>query len=144
LPESAPNSNFAQPLTILDQTQRDIDSGVLIKRALLCRCPSCGEGKLYKSYLKQVDHCEACGAPWGEIRADDGPAWATIFIVGHILAPLIIIAMMFESIPDWALMITVAMLALGLCLLILPRTKAIFITLIWRTKCEGSTDNIVG
>ncbi len=51
-----------------------------LKRALCGRCPQCGMGKLYKSYLKQVDACSACGEELGSIRADDGPAWVTILI----------------------------------------------------------------
>ncbi len=32
-----------------------------IKRGFLGRCPHCGEGKLFKSFVKPVDNCLACG-----------------------------------------------------------------------------------
>ncbi len=123
---------------LVDKPVLEIDSKVLIKRALLCKCPACGQGKLYQSYLKQVVACNVCGEQYGSIRADDGPAWLTIFAVGHIIAPLIIMAMTLTEIPDWQLMVGFVMLTLILCLAILPSAKALFITFIWRTKCEGS------
>jgi uncharacterized protein (DUF983 family) len=130
--------NSVLKVKFVDTSVPEIDSKLLIKRAILCKCPACGQGKLYQSYLKQVVACDACGEKYGDIRADDGPAWLTMFIVGHIVAPLIVMAMMLTEIPDWQLMIGFVVLALGLCLAILPSAKAIFITFIWRTKCEGN------
>lgn len=51
------------------------------------RCPVCGEGKVFKGYLRVVDECASCGAPLGNLRADDAPPYFTIFIVGHLLLP---------------------------------------------------------
>ena len=42
------------------------------------KCPNCGAGALFRSYLKQVDHCAVCGESYGKIHADDGPPWLTI------------------------------------------------------------------
>ncbi|MFO1156168.1 MAG: DUF983 domain-containing protein [Rhodospirillales bacterium] len=60
---------------------------VAVGRGLSGRCPNCGEGRLFRAYLKQVDACAVCGEPWGHIRADDAPPWLTILIVGHIVVP---------------------------------------------------------
>ena len=57
----------------------------IIIRGIKLRCPSCGEGKLFASYLKQVNNCTLCGESYRNIHADDGPAWLTILIVGHLL-----------------------------------------------------------
>ena len=54
-------------------------------RGFLQRCPNCGKGHLFRAYLKQVDSCADCGEPFGHIRADDGPAWLTILITGHVV-----------------------------------------------------------
>ena len=54
----------------------------VIGRGLRQCCPACGRGKLFRTYLKQVDTCEVCGAPLGDIRADDGPAWLTVLTLG--------------------------------------------------------------
>ena len=61
--------------------KKDAFSAVL--RGLRGRCPHCGQGHLFRAYLKPVDACSVCHEPLKHIRADDGPAWLTILIVGH-------------------------------------------------------------
>ena len=43
-------------------------------------CPRCGRGKLFKGYLKQVDVCQDCMENIGCLKADDGPAWLTVYV----------------------------------------------------------------
>ena len=54
-------------------------------RGLRGRCPHCGDGKLFASYVKTVDRCEVCGEEIHHHRADDLPAYLVIVIVGHIV-----------------------------------------------------------
>jgi len=111
---------------------------VAVGRGIRGRCPNCGEGRLFRAYLKQVDACAVCGEPWGHIRADDAPPWLTILIVGHIVVPA---AMAVESeglLPFWASMTLWPLLALALSLLILPRAKGAFIATIWQIRAPGS------
>ena len=49
-------------------------------RGLRHRCPNCGEGKLYRGYLKIAPACDACGHDLSAYRADDGPAYFTILL----------------------------------------------------------------
>ncbi|KQU69960.1 hypothetical protein ASC75_07405 [Aminobacter sp. DSM 101952] len=56
-----------------------------IKRGLLCRCPNCGEGKLFASFVKTVDRCSVCREEIFHHRADDLPAYLVVVIVGHIV-----------------------------------------------------------
>ena len=49
------------------------------------RCPKCGEGRLFGSFLKVADRCPACGEELHHQRADDAPAYFTIVVVGHII-----------------------------------------------------------
>ncbi|MEY8837985.1 DUF983 domain-containing protein, partial [Cribrihabitans sp. XS_ASV171] len=56
------------------------------------KCPSCGKGAMLHSYLKVNDHCTECGEELFHHRADDGPAYLTILIVGHLMAPLLHVA----------------------------------------------------
>jgi uncharacterized protein (DUF983 family) len=37
--------------------EREVSLKTAIRRAVLHRCPACGEGKLFTSYLKQVESC---------------------------------------------------------------------------------------
>ena len=98
------------------------------------RCPKCGQGKLFKSYLKQVEGCISCGEAWGHIRADDGPTWLTLFVVLHLLAPALLIAARYDEIPYILLIFGVSILAILLTLLVLPRAKGLFIAILWRSK----------
>jgi uncharacterized protein (DUF983 family) len=107
-------------------------------RGFMGRCPQCGHGKLFASYLKPVRECAACGEGLGHIRADDGPAWATILLVGHILAPFLLGILPNSPWPDWMLIVTIVPAILILTLILLPRMKGVFIGMIWRSGCVGS------
>ncbi|AMS42778.1 DUF983 domain-containing protein [Aminobacter sp. NyZ550] len=56
-----------------------------IKRGLLCKCPNCGQGRLFASFVKTVDRCEVCHEEIFHHRADDLPAYLVVVIVGHIV-----------------------------------------------------------
>ena len=46
--------------------------------ALTCRCPRCGEGKLFQGFLTLRPHCDKCGLDYGTFDSGDGPA---VFII---------------------------------------------------------------
>ena len=56
-----------------------------MSRGLFCRCPNCGKGKLFASFLKVVKQCENCGEVMHHHRADDLPAYLVVVIVGHVV-----------------------------------------------------------
>jgi uncharacterized protein (DUF983 family) len=94
-------------------------------------CPSCGNGRLFPSYIKMAHQCPRCDTPLTPHRADDAPAYFTIFIVGHIIVPLMLLVERSYSPPDWVHMTLWAPLTLVLSLLILPRVKGALIGLQW-------------
>ena len=107
-------------------------------RALLCKCPACGKGKLFERYLKQVASCAHCHEDLSMIRAEDGPAWLTIFIVPHLLMPFFFAFDSHLGLPEWGSMVLWAVLAFVLVLSLLPLSKAIFIAVLWRLKMKKS------
>ncbi|MEQ1890233.1 MAG: DUF983 domain-containing protein [Alphaproteobacteria bacterium] len=107
-------------------------------RGFTGRCPNCGQGKLFRAFLKPVDHCSVCQEPFGHIRADDGPAWLTILIVGHLVIPLLVLVERRTSWPDWVAMGFWSTLVAVLVLVLLPRSKGAFIAAIWQTRGPGS------
>lgn len=117
-------------------SKQQIGFWLVVLRGIIGRCPHCGEGKLFARYLKQVDNCEFCGANLGKIRADDGPAWLTIMIVGHILAPILLLVIPDATAPDWLLVLGFTSLAFILAILVLPRAKGIFIGILWRMSLQ--------
>lgn len=58
-----------------------------ILRGAVGRCPNCGKGKLFKSFLKVAETCNHCGEELNHHRADDLPAYLIIVILGHVLIP---------------------------------------------------------
>lgn len=59
--------------------------GRAIRRGMLNRCPACGQGRLFRSFLKPVDACTVCGEEMLHHRADDLPPYLVITIVGHLV-----------------------------------------------------------
>ena len=103
------------------------------RRGGLC---AVGQGRLYRDYLKVEDACEVCGHALGQYRADDGPAYITILLVGHlVVAPLLL----FPFIWQWPAAIVVP-LTLGplaaLVLMTLPRVKGAFLGALWAIKAR--------
>ena len=48
-------------------------------------CPRCGKGKMFAGYLTPRESCENCGLAFEPLRADDAPAYFTVFLVGHVV-----------------------------------------------------------
>lgn len=123
-----------------EQTKSKEPLGTVMMRGMIGRCPHCGQGKLFRGYLTQVEACSACSERFGHIRTDDGPAWLTILLAGHILIPLFAGILPYVNWPDWLILAVVLLLTLATTLLLLPRSKGVFIGLVWRLGCIGSEE----
>lgn len=103
-------------------------------RGLRARCPNCGEGRLFSAYLKVVPGCRACGHDLGAYRADDGPAYFTILLVGHlVVAPMFFFRFMWETSP-WIIVPGALVGLTTLILLLLPRIKGAFVGALWSIR----------
>ena len=112
----------------------------VVGRGTIGKCPKCGIGHLFKKYLKNVDSCNSCGEALGHIRADDGPSWLTIILVGHVFAFLLAVVPN-TNLPTWQIVTLWCLTGFVSALLILPRAKGLFIGIIWRMGCSGSEKN---
>ena len=112
-----------------------------LKPALLdgwrCRCPNCSAGPMLKGYLSVREACPACGEDFTHQRADDGPAYLTILIVGHLMAPALLwVYATFRPEPMvLATGFTIGTVALSLFLL--PRLKGMMIAFQWAKRMHG-------
>src|ERR1700739_4006249 len=77
------------------------DVWLSLKRGFRGRCPRCGEGKLFRAFLKVDNNCSVCGLDFTPHRADDLPAYLVIVIVGHIAVPTALIIEIDFSPPVW-------------------------------------------
>ena len=60
----------------------------LLQVSLRCRCPRCGEGKLFTGLLTVRDRCPVCDLNLAEADTGDGAAAFIILIEGSILVAL--------------------------------------------------------
>lgn len=108
-----------------------------LKRGFFGRCPNCGEGKLFRKFLKVADRCDECGEEFHHHRADDFPAYIVIFIVGHILVPLVLITETHYAPPYWVHMALWPTLVVVLSLALLQPVKGAIVALQWLVGMHG-------
>ncbi|MFT4959485.1 MAG: hypothetical protein ACI92Z_000560 [Paracoccaceae bacterium] len=101
------------------------------------KCPSCGTGPLLHGYLKVNASCPVCREHLHHHRADDGPAYLTILIVGHILAPLLLFVFARFRPEPLTLFTVFAIGCVALSLYLLPRIKGAMIGLQWARYMHG-------
>jgi uncharacterized protein (DUF983 family) len=117
--------------------QRSVWAG--LKRGLFLRCPACGQAPLFRAYLKVVPQCPACGHVLSQYRSDDGPAYFTILIVGHlVIVPMLFLTVVLTWSTAWLLSIFLPMIVI-LTLLLLPRVKGAFVGVQWAVGDRGGT-----
>jgi uncharacterized protein (DUF983 family) len=111
--------------------------GQSVLRGWRRRCPNCGAGPLLRGYLTLRDACPVCGEELHHARADDGPAYLTILIVGHLMAPLLLWAFV-EFRPDPLTLASIFSVGtVGLSLFLLPRLKGAMVGLQWAKRMQG-------
>lgn len=120
-----------------DATQPKRDVWQAMKRGFRGRCPRCGEGKVFRAFLKVADNCSVCGQDFSHHRADDLPAYLVIVIVGHIIVPL---ALWIETdyAPPVALQLAIYLpLTLVASLALLQPVKGAVVALQWAFRMHG-------
>ncbi len=118
-----------------NSTPRDAAQALL--RGLRCRCPNCGEGRMFRAFLKVADRCTVCGEELHHHRADDAPAYFVILITGHIVVPLALLVETSFSPPDWVHWILWLPLTLGLALGLLQPVKGAIVGWQWAHRMHG-------
>ena len=101
------------------------------------RCPNCGKGPLLKGYLKLRSDCPVCHLDLSAARADDGPAYLTILLVGHLMAPLLHFVFVTWRPEPLVLASTFTVGCVGLSLYLLPRLKGVIVAFQWSRYMHG-------
>jgi uncharacterized protein (DUF983 family) len=103
-------------------------------RGLAGRCPNCGQGALFYRYLKVNPLCPACGHDLDRYPSDDGPAYFTILLTGHmVVIPLLLFPVIWKAPLALAIPGTLIPLAV-FTLLFLPRVKGAVVGLLYALK----------
>ena len=118
-----------------DTAERSLRPALL--RGFRRRCPTCGTGAMLSGFLKVRKQCLVCAEELFHHRADDGPAYLTVLIVGHVMAPLILVVFIrFRPDP----MVLGTLFSIGcvtLSLYLLPRLKGAMVAFQWAKRMHG-------
>jgi len=118
-----------------DGAPRDVWTS--LRRGWAGRCPHCGTGKLFGSFLKVSDACATCGTELHHHRADDAPPYFTILVVGHVIVAGVL-AVEQSWRPDvWVHAALWMPLTIILSLVLLPRFKGALVGLQWALRMHG-------
>ncbi len=108
-----------------------------LRHGLREKCPNCGEGAVYTTYLKIADHCDHCGEALHHEKSDDAAPYFTIFALGHIIVPLLLILETRIFPPFWIYAVLGIPLIVALTLFILPRIKGAVVGWQWALYMHG-------
>jgi uncharacterized protein (DUF983 family) len=107
------------------------------RAALLCRCPRCGEGSLFKGLLAVRETCEHCGLDLRGHDTGDGPAALSAFIIGPIIIGLALWVEFRFGPPLWVHLLLWPIMTFLLTLGYLRPAKAAMIALQYRHRTSG-------
>jgi uncharacterized protein (DUF983 family) len=103
-------------------------------RGLSCKCPRCGNGKLFAGFLTLRPKCELCALDYAFIDTGDGPAIFIIMLAGAIVVACALLVEVKYSPPFWLHAALWLPLILVTTLLPLRSMKALLIALQFHHK----------
>ena len=108
---------------------------------LSCRCPACGEGRLFENFLAVRPRCENCGLDFGFADAGDGPAIFVILLAGFVVVGAALMVEFLYRPPYWVHAVLWLPLILLVTLWPLRAIKGLLIALQFHHKAaEGRHD----
>lgn len=124
-------------IDITTSTQQPRSIGTAMARGALFRCPACGRGRLFSSYLKVVHTCTSCSTELHHHRADDAPPYFTIFIIGHFLIGGVLALERAYAPSSWVHAVIWLPLGVITSLALLPIAKGALVGLQWALGMHG-------
>ncbi|CAN5507842.1 DUF983 domain-containing protein [soil metagenome] len=111
-----------------------------LRRGFGRRCPNCGKGRLFSSFVTVNGRCDVCGEDFSHQRAEDAPPYFTITIVAHIIIPSVLITERVFHPSAFVHFILWLPLTLVLTLLLMPSVKGAVIGVQWAQRMHGFGD----
>lgn len=100
------------------------------------KCPRCGQGALFKTFLGLGDNCNVCGLDYSKADAGDGPAVFIMFIVGFVAVSVAFVARFVWFAPILTAFLISGGVATVLSLALLRPFKATLVALQYKHKAE--------
>jgi uncharacterized protein (DUF983 family) len=120
------------------RTESPISPPSPLTTALACRCPQCGEGKLFEGFLTLRPRCDRCGLDYSSFDSGDGPAVFIILAAGFVVVFAALAVEVLYQPPFWLHAVLWLPLILLTTLVPLRPIKALMIALQYRHKAaEG-------
>ncbi len=98
-----------------------------ILKAMAGHCPRCGQGRLFRGFLKVADRCNTCDLDFSHHDAADGPAVFVTFVVGTIAAVGAVWLDFAQRPPAWVHFVIWPIVVIGLSLVLLRPFKGFFV-----------------
>jgi uncharacterized protein (DUF983 family) len=112
------------------------------KTGLGCRCPGCGEGKLYNGFLEFAKKCNHCDLDYSEFDSGDGPAVFIILILGFVVVGLALVVEVIYQPPIWVHALLWGPMIIGGSIGMLRPAKGLMVALQYINNArEGTTDD---
>lgn len=108
--------------------------GRILRSGVRGRCPRCGVGRLFTSYLKITERCDVCGLGFAGHDVGDGPVVPAILVIGGIVVGLAWMMEVTFQPPLWVHAVLWGPLTLGLSLGMLPLLKGLSVALQFRLR----------
>lgn len=105
-----------------------------IRAGLLCRCPNCGKGKLFKGFLEVTDRCPVCDYDFSGLNTGDGAAIFVMQIAGGIVVFGALFVQVAYNPPIWAMLAVALPLVAGLSLGLMRPAKGVMVALQMRNR----------
>jgi len=115
-----------------------------ILSGLRCRCPRCGEGRLFAGFLTVAKSCDRCGLDYGFADPADGPAFFVMSGVGIVVIALFTWAEVAWHPPIWAHLLTTFPALIVGCLASLRPVKAWLVASQYFHKAEEARFSSLG
>ncbi|HVZ02574.1 MAG TPA: DUF983 domain-containing protein [Dongiaceae bacterium] len=100
-----------------------------IASGLACRCPRCGQGKLFVGLLKPAERCSNCGLDFHADETGDGPVAFVILIWGAIVMGFAFWAEFAFDPPYWLFVLILIPISLGGAALLMRPAKGVLMAL---------------
>jgi uncharacterized protein (DUF983 family) len=106
----------------------------VLEAALRCRCPRCGQGKLFTGVLRVRESCPVCGLDLRAHDAGDGPAVTVILVLGAIIMVLAFWVEFRFSPPLWVHALLWPVVTISAALLMMRPLKSALVALQFRHR----------
>ena len=109
-----------------------------ISTGLAGRCPRCGQGKLFSSFLKVADRCSVCDLDLSKADSADGPAFFIMLLVPALIIPLAMWVEFSYWPPLWLHAVLWTPLIIGLSVALLRPLKGVMVALQFKHQASDS------